>query len=264
MLMRIDADSLLAGDGLRVVFQPIFDVTGDSQSTWGLEALTRGPADTNFASAAVLFDYVRLKHEEARIDRRCLSAALSEARRFPDDVVISLNVHAATLERDREVTSWLAGEVSRHRIPMSRLMFELVEQSQYWNAPAVRGAIADLRHAGARIALDDVGCGRCNYQMIVDLQPDVLKLDRYLVHGCARDRHRAAVLRSIQQLASDVGASVVAEGVETDEDLQAIRDLGLRLVQGFALARPAPAQAFIDSSMPSAWMSTAEGATHVS
>jgi EAL domain-containing protein (putative c-di-GMP-specific phosphodiesterase class I) len=250
--MRVDADSLLAGNGLSVVFQPIFDVTGPENSAWGVEALTRGPAGSNFASAAVLFDYLRLKHEEARIDRRCVSRALAEARRFPSGMVISLNVHAATLERDRNMPAWLIDEVDRHGVPMTQLMFELVEQSQYWNAPAVRAAVSDLRRAGAKIALDDVGCGQCNYQMIIDLQPDVLKLDRHLIQGCAHDPYRAAVLRSLQHLASDVGAWIVAEGVERDDDLQMIRSLGLPLAQGFALARPASARSILEGAIHAA------------
>jgi EAL domain-containing protein (putative c-di-GMP-specific phosphodiesterase class I) len=91
------------------------------------------------------------------------------------------------------------------------------------------------------VALDDVGLGHSNFKMMVDVRPDVLKLDRYFVSGVAGDDYKQAIVRAVMQLARAVEASVVAEGVAEAEDLEAVRGMGVPLVQGFLFARPAGA-----------------------
>ncbi|HSD27198.1 MAG TPA: EAL domain-containing protein, partial [Vicinamibacteria bacterium] len=125
------------------------------------------------------------------------------------------------------------------------LVVEVVEHAPPWNVAGFRTAIASLRTLGLRIALDDVGLGHSNYQMVLECRPDYLKVDRYFVGGCHRDFHRRAVLASVAQLARPFGARVVAEGVEDPADLSTLRRLGITLVQGFLMARPAPVAEFV-------------------
>ncbi len=238
MLTGFSLEMLLGGDHLRTVFQPIFRLSDGRPVEWGVEALTRGPAESHFANANVLFDYVRLKHAEPRADRRCVSQALRQALAIPEPLKIALNVHAATLDKDPEFPAWLAAEARRNGVPPTRLIVELVEQSQYWNLGRVHRAVEQVRRSGTSVALDDVGCGHCNYQMIVDLQPEYLKLDRYFVENCTTEPYRGAVIRSMQQLAGDIGSIVIAEGVETADELQTLQQFGLSLAQGFMLGVP--------------------------
>jgi EAL domain-containing protein (putative c-di-GMP-specific phosphodiesterase class I) len=233
---------LLTQDLLELRFQPIFDIAGATPQEWAVEGLVRGPGDTNFHTSNVLFDYVRLKHEEIAVDRHCVAKILREGADLPPHLFISMNVHAATLEKDPSFGEFVSLAARRSGVDSSRVIIEIVEQGRYWNTASMRNAVAVLHGEGMSIALDDIGCGFCNYQMIVDLHPQYLKLDRYFIHDCPTESSRQAVLRSLQQLARDVGAEVIAEGVESEKELETIRSIGVRLGQGFVLGSPVPAR----------------------
>jgi EAL domain-containing protein (putative c-di-GMP-specific phosphodiesterase class I) len=127
---------------------------------------------------------------------------------------------------------------------------EIVEQSTYFDSTRFAAALADLRSLGVKISIDDLGLSHGNYRLILDAQPDYLKLDRYFVHGCANDRHRQALIQSAQQIAQQFEAVVIAEGVERSADLSVLRSMGIRLVQGFLLSYPgAPPSLEVDDSL---------------
>ncbi len=101
---------------------------------------------------------------------------------------------------------------------------------------------------GIRIALDDVGIGHCNHRAILDVRPDFLKIDRYFVQNCPIDRGRRAMLRSITLLAADFDATVIAEGIERDDELATVRSMGITYGQGFLLGRPSRTNPALTSS----------------
>jgi EAL domain-containing protein (putative c-di-GMP-specific phosphodiesterase class I) len=238
MLKAFGLDSLLGGSALTFVFQPIFDITGYGLRTFAFEALTRGPSGTNFADASVLFDYLRLKRAAEKADKVCVSASLKEVAALPGAPRIAVNVHATTLEREPGFVAWILREAERNAIEPKRLIVEIVEQAQSFDLRRLRWAVAALREAGICLALDDLGCGYSNHRLIVELRPSLLKLDSFFTHNCHSDPRLQAVLRSLQMLATDLGARVVAEGVETEDELNVVRRSGIALAQGFGLARP--------------------------
>jgi len=232
-------DELLSPNALTTVFQPIVAFGADGTRTiHGYEALTRGPRGTHASRADVLFEYVRRKRAEALVDRVCALSALRAARGLPGSPSISINVHAATLGQDEGFCHLLVDAAEACDIGAERLVVEVVEQSSHWNSAALARGLAELRAAGAKVALDDVGFGHSNLQMVIELRPDLLKLDRYFVVGAAKDPARRAVFSALQQLASALGARVVAEGVETAEDLTVVLDAGITLAQGYFFSPP--------------------------
>jgi EAL domain-containing protein (putative c-di-GMP-specific phosphodiesterase class I) len=235
-------DSILEPGGLRVHFQPILELRDGQRRLHGLECLARGPRGTNLEGAEVLFDYVRRKRAEGPVDRACVRAAFEEARHAPASTRLSINVHAATLGRDPEFLVFLGDLADCSAIALEDLTVEIVEHAPPWDGTSFLGALEGLRRIGVRIGLDDVGLGQSNFRMILDCRPDYFKVDRYLVLGCAKDPYRQAVLESIQGLARKFGGRVVAEGVEDEHDLEAVRAIGIDLVQGhlFCAAAPLP------------------------
>jgi EAL domain-containing protein (putative c-di-GMP-specific phosphodiesterase class I) len=231
---------LLNGESLSTVFQPMFDISGGGCELWAVEALTRGPAGTHFANASVLFDYIRLKQEEVVADKHCIAAAFANAMGVlpPSLPRLSVNIHAGTIERDHTFPAYIESLARAHNIDTSRLIIEIVEQSTYFDSSRVIVALKDLRSFGVRIAIDDLGLGHGNYRLILDAEPEYLKLDRYFVHGCAQDRHRRALIASVQEIARQFDASVIAEGVERLEDLRMLRTMGVPIVQGYLLGVP--------------------------
>ena len=242
--MSTHLENLLAPGALRAVFQPIIDMRRSGTRVFAYEGLVRGPANTNFEQPDVMFSYVRLKRGEERIDRACVAAILRAAPQLPSEARVSINVHAATLGRDRNFADSVVAEAHRRAVDPTRLMLEIVEHGSASNEPHFLAAVARARQLGVSIALDDIGAGLSNYKMIIDIHPDFFKVDRYLVMGCAKDADRRKVLKSIRDLARSFGGRTIAEGVESEEELACLMDLGIELVQGFLLARPGTAQAF--------------------
>jgi len=127
---------------------------------------------------------------------------------------------------------------SGEAFPLSRLVVEVTEHSVVEAYGALRGELAPLREQGLRIAVDDAGAGYASLRHILELRPDFIKLDRWLIDGLADDRGRRVAVTAFVSLARELGSRVIAEGVEREQDLVAIRELGLDAAQGFLLGRP--------------------------
>lgn len=234
-------DRIFEPGALSTVFQPILEINeirGGERTVFAFEALTRGPRGTNIERSDILFEYVRRKRGEARVDRLAIAAALREARNLPGLPGLCLNIHAATLEQDRELPCWLHDLAVSSEISPERLIVEIVEHAPPWSGRHFLDSLDRLRELGLRIALDDVGLGQSNFRMILDCRPDLLKIDRHFVAGAGGDDHRRAVLESIAGLARRLGGRAVAEGIEDEADLAAAAEAGIDLFQGFLLARP--------------------------
>ena len=228
--------TLLAPGALRTVMQPIVELRNGEPHPVAYECLTRGPRNSNLEQANVLFEYVRLKHDEPAVDRACVATALRSAR-CDAAASLSLNIHAATLARDSGFVAFLLDAARESAIDARRLIVEILEYAPAWNA-ALLPALARLRAAGVRIALDDIGLGHSNFRMILDVQPEVFKIDRYFVDGCHADRRRLAVIASICQLAGAFGAVTIAEGIEDPRDVAPLVQCGVSLFQGYFFGRP--------------------------
>jgi len=235
---------LLHSDAVRPYVQPIFRFGPNRRALVGVECLSRGPEGTPFEPADVLFAYARRKRAEDILDRHCISLALHAASGIPKEVRISVNVHASTLGRSADFAEWLRSCAASNAIPLDQLTVEIVEHSPVWNKADFLRELAELRDSGVKIALDDIGLGHSNYQMILDAHPDYLKIDRYFIHGCGSDPDRRAVVASIVKLARDLGGLVVAEGAENQDDLEALASMGIELAQSFLLSPPLPTSDF--------------------
>ena len=123
---------------------------------------------------------------------------------------------------------------------LSTIVIELTEHELFGAEDELAARLAELRARGARIALDDAGAGYAGLQQLIAVAPDILKLDRSLVHGANADPAKLALLEAMISFASSTGAAVCGEGVEDLDDLRALADLDATYAQGYALARPAP------------------------
>lgn len=237
-------ERVLEPRSLRVLFQPVMNVAGAGRSVEYLEALVRGPHGSTLETGTALFSYARRKRVEARVDRSAVRAILREARWLPDNVALGLNVHMSTLASDPEFPNFLCEVAQECWIDPARLVVELVEDGPRRDAQPLRESLACLRTIRVRTALDDFGAGRSNLDLVPDCRPDYLKAARSLVCGCQADPHRKAVLSAVVSLGRSVGSRVVAEGVETAEELHTVLELGIQRVQGSLFGQPQPAAVF--------------------
>jgi EAL domain-containing protein (putative c-di-GMP-specific phosphodiesterase class I) len=216
---------------LSVRFQPIFRIGDGENQVHSVEALIRGPRGTNFESAVMLFDYVRRKHEERSVDHSCLEAICMEAVHLPPSLRINVNMHAVTLGHNPGFVETLCRRAKKHSLSLDRFTVEIVEHAPLCDIPELSHTLAELRSLGVRIALDDVGLGQSNYRMMIDCHPEYFKLDAYFVRGLQSDSKRRAVVESVVAFGRALQSSVVAEGVETVEDVAILADMGVEFVQ---------------------------------
>ncbi len=239
-------DTILDPSRLSVRFQPIFLVRGESSRVHCLEALVRGPRRTNFERADVLFDYVRRKRAEASVDRSCVTAICDAALNLPAEMRINVNVHAATLGHKAGFVDFFKNEIKKRGLLSERFTIEIVEHAPSCNLPKLMESITALRDLGVRIALDDVGLGQSNYRMMLDCHPEYFKLDAYFVQRLSADAKRRAVVESVATLAAALGSSVVAEGVESHQDLAELGRMGIELVQANILCPAMPLEDLVE------------------
>jgi EAL domain-containing protein (putative c-di-GMP-specific phosphodiesterase class I) len=219
--------AVLDRDDLDVEFQPVFDLT-DCRIV-SLEALTRfwvdpmRPPNAWFAEAA----QVGLG---AELELMAIRTALDRLDEFPPEVALALNVSPATAI-DPRFTELLLDVADR-------VVIEITEHAAVDDYDALLSALMPLRERGAQLAIDDVGAGFANLRHILRLAPDIVKLDLSLTQEISRDPAREALASSLVGWAGGVGASIVAEGISSDEDLELLRALGVDYGQGYHLARP--------------------------
>jgi EAL domain-containing protein (putative c-di-GMP-specific phosphodiesterase class I) len=140
-----------------------------------------------------------------------------------------------------DVAGHLLGLLAEVGLPPERLVVEITETTTLDQVADAADELGRLRAAGVRVALDDFGNGSTSLRYLHGTPVDLIKIDRAFVHGVADRRDQRSLVRTIIELADDLGFSVVAEGVERPEDLAVLADLDCDLVQGYALARPVAA-----------------------
>ncbi|HVF06868.1 MAG TPA: EAL domain-containing protein [Frankiaceae bacterium] len=193
----------------------------------GVEALSRFPEPG--AAPDVVFAQAHAVGLGAELERRSLASAVRLLPAVAPDQFLAVNLApsvAATL------ASW------PEDVPLRRLVLEITEHDAVESYAALRAALEPLRERGARIAIDDAGAGFASLHHIVELSPDIVKIDRALVHGVAHDPVRRSVVTSFVLLGVELGAVVLAEGVENEEDVGVLRRLGVRAAQGYVFAKP--------------------------
>lgn len=243
MRIKPDLNDVFGPGGLRVLFQPIFEIVDDNIHIFALECLSRGPRGSVIEKADALFRFVRSQRQEAAIDRYCIENALREAAKLPHSVQMHINIHASTIASDEELVDFISWSARAHEIDLPRLVFEIIDDTSSISWKLTEGLRA-LRSAGMGLAVDGIGTGPSGRQMLVECKPDYFKIDRLFIEDIHRDQVRRAVVRSTVQLAAEVGGRLVAEGVEIGPELATIRGLGINLVQGFLLAPPREGSSF--------------------
>ena len=223
---------------IRAAFQPIVDiVAGD---VFAYESLVRG---ANGEPAGQVLARVSDENRYA-FDQQCRVTAIRDAVAagiLGTGAKLTINFMPEAVTQpsaDIQLTLRTAREVG---FPVERLMFEFSEADQS-NRDHLRSIIRAYRELGFTSAIDDFGAGHAGLTLLADLQPDAIKLDMDLIRGIDRSPARRAIVEAMVGLARRLGIRLIAEGVETQAELAALRLLGVRLAQGYLLGRPALGQ----------------------
>lgn len=215
---------------LQTHLQPVVELaTGE---IWGVEALSRFPGHPQPGPAA-WFASAAADGRGVALEELALRTALDLVPRLPAGMCLTVNLSARALMEPsvQELLSPAAGPC---------LVVELTEHEQVTSYPHLLEVLAALRAAGLQLAIDDFGAGHSSLQHVLELEPDVVKLDLALVQGIGRDPRREALIEAVRGFCASTGTELVAEGVEDADDLAALVRMGVGLAQGWFLARPAP------------------------
>ncbi len=218
---------------MTVAFQPIVDVS--QRSIYGYEALLRSsePELPNPPAVIAAAEQLGRTGEVGAIVRSIASTAFLAA---PADALLFLNILPQDLMDDVLYdTSSRLGKLA------NRIVLEMTERAELGRVKDALPRIERLRALGYRIAVDDLGAGYAGLSSFTALEPELTKLDMSLVRGAHASGVKMRVLGSIVSLCNDLGGRVVAEGIETKEDRDALRSLGCELMQGYLFAKPGPA-----------------------
>jgi PAS domain S-box-containing protein len=235
--LRRSLGDVIAGRAFHSVFQPIVDLVFGE--VVGYEALTRFDSgqrpDLCFAGAWS----VGLGTD---LELATLEMATADARALPAGRWLTLNMSARLLA-DRERLREIIATAGRP------IVIEITEHEVIENYHAVRDAVGNLGH-DIRVAVDDAGVGVANFSHIVELRPDLIKLDISLVRRVNADPGRQALVVAMRHFSRTAGCRLIAEGVETEDEARALKELGVDLGQGYWFGRPDRAETWVSSGSP--------------
>jgi EAL domain-containing protein (putative c-di-GMP-specific phosphodiesterase class I) len=221
--------AVLEDGSLKIAFQPIVDL--EKGEAVGVEALARFRCEP-VRSPDVWFAEARGVGLGREVELAALRAAVAQVGRLPRQMFMSVNVTPQLLAG---TALWSVLD----EVDPARLVLEITEHSRIRHYGRIRDVVDGLRAMGARLAVDDVGAGFASLRHVLVLQPDIVKLDISLTRDVDTDPARQLLITSILAFAAEMSTTVVAEGVETIDELNCLRDLGVRMAQGYRFGRPA-------------------------
>ncbi|HSV71491.1 MAG TPA: EAL domain-containing protein [Methylibium sp.] len=229
---------LLLENALTPVFQPI--VTLQDAAVYAHEALIRGPKALPLHRPDALLAAARKEGLLLDFEIACVAAALGRwsALRQPGRLFVNLSASAlVAMVRGRSADA-LPRAIQALGLQPRMLVIEITEHEHVSDIAALEDAVQAVHAAGVMLALDDFGDGRSSLRLWSEIQPDIVKIDKYFTANVSRHAKKLQTLRALMQIAEIFGTSLVAEGIETAEDLRVVRDLGISLGQGYFLGHP--------------------------
>jgi EAL domain-containing protein (putative c-di-GMP-specific phosphodiesterase class I) len=230
---------LILKESISTVFQPIVDFS--SNSIYGYEALSRGPFGTEYENPYILFDAASETELLFELDQLCRKKALTNSKGLIPGHKLFLNcIPNAVLDPHfRGIT--LQQYLEELKLDPSNVVLEVTERQAIESFELFREAIAYYSDLGFAIAVDDTGAGYSNLETVLELKPQFIKIDISIVRGVNENVLKKELIRAINRLAQEMESIVIAEGIETREELKTLEEIGINFGQGFIFAKPGPA-----------------------
>jgi EAL domain-containing protein (putative c-di-GMP-specific phosphodiesterase class I) len=223
-------------------FQPI--VSLKDNKIIGLEALSRGITETgDLISPSILFKNADLKNETLTLDRNCRYNALKNFSKINksccDEILLFLNVDISIMDKFKIDFGWTNTKVNEMGLKPSNIVLEIIED-KCENSEKLIEFVEKYRSQGFLIAIDDFGTDNSNFNRIVQIKPDIIKISGNLVTGISKNFIKKSIVKSIVSLSKKIGTVIIAEWVENAEDAVKCFELGIDMFQGFYFGMPQP------------------------
>lgn len=225
------------GEGLdfefTMAFQPI--VNCRTREIFAHEALVRG---LNNEGAGKIFEHVN-DGNRYRFDQACRTKAIQLAAELGMKPLLSINFMPNAVYRPELCIRTTLAAAEKYNFPIEQIIFEITESEKVDDLAHVRNIVDYYRQRGFKTAIDDFGAGYAGLNLLAEIQTDIMKLDMALLRNIDTRKSSQIIVRGIVQVCTDLGMTVVAEGIETYEEYAVLRDMGIDLFQGYYFARPA-------------------------
>jgi EAL domain-containing protein (putative c-di-GMP-specific phosphodiesterase class I)/GGDEF domain-containing protein len=221
---------------LTALFQPIVNI--DGASIFGHEGLIRGPADSHLHFPLDLFAEARKHGMSVEVEHLSRQIVIESYARSAATNKLFLNVSPECFMQPNAAKGSTLAYIHQSGLDSHNVVIELTENSPTLDYNLLRKAAEHYRSMGFEIAMDDLGEGFSSLRLWSELRPDYVKIDKHFIHGINADPVKLEFVRSIQQIAQNSGAKVIAEGIETQAELVIIKDLNIAYGQGYFLGRP--------------------------
>ena len=236
LAVKNELESILSEENIRSVFQPI--VNCQAGTILGYEALSRGPQDSILHSPAELFKAAAEFQHLAALEVMCRQKSVQNFiyKNLPG--VLFINVSPMALidpDYPRGKTIQLLAD---YDIAPSNIVIEISEKYPMDNLDVLAKNLDYYRSLGFKTAIDDLGAGYSDLRLWSTLRPDFVKIDRHFINNIDHESVNREIVRGIVELSKGLGCQIIAEGIETVEEMDVVQDLGIELCQGFFLARP--------------------------
>jgi EAL domain-containing protein (putative c-di-GMP-specific phosphodiesterase class I) len=235
---RLQLQEILINENVRTFYQPIVDM--NDKYVLGYEALSRGPENNPLQSPLHLFDTAAESNLVFELDSLCRRRAFENVRGLGSHEKIFVNVMPSALYDSDFLGKNLIGLLDKLEIAPGQVIFELTEKYAIENYSLFTDAIRNFTQMGFAFAVDDIGAGHSGLEKIAHLNPQYLKLDVDLIRDIDTSFVRREIMTALKNLAENMGSTIIAEGIEREEELETLLTLGVQYGQGYLFGRPAP------------------------
>ncbi|MEI7430860.1 MAG: GGDEF domain-containing protein [Betaproteobacteria bacterium] len=230
-------EDIIENRRLTAVFQPIIDFRTHSYT--GFEGLIRGPENTPLHSPKQLFEMAEKHGMRRKLEQACRETVFRAFAKLQLPGKLFINSSPDCLNDELFLNGGTSDLLHQIGISPGRVVIELTENQRISDCPDIHLSLAHYRNLGYKIAIDDLGEGFANLRMWSEIQPDYVKIDRHFIDGIAEDNLKHHFVKAMQNLAESCSAIIIAEGIESEADCLAVRDLGIAMGQGYLIAMPA-------------------------
>ncbi len=221
---------------IKSVFQPIVSLkTGEIVSYEALSRITLKPCSLTIEE---LFNMANQMNQAWNLDSLCRKKALKASQKLPSDLQLFINVDANILLDQEFVQGFTKEYLNKYHLDSHRIVFELSEKTSIQNMELFNKAVKHYRNQGFKIAIDDAGAGYSNLNRISQVKPEYIKIDRELIHNIHQNIDKSTMVEVMVHYCKEMNYLLIAEGIETEEELAYLIKLGIEYGQGYYLQKP--------------------------
>ena len=230
-------NDILDKQAIRTVYQPIIDLTNGS--ILGYEALSRGPRGSVLESPGFLFETADKYNRLWELELLCRTKALENAYNLPKAKLIFINVNPEVIKDPRYKKGMTKEYIERYGINPTKIIFEITEKTAVSDYKSFRKALDNYISQGYKIALDDTGAGYSGLRLLAETHPQYIKIDMELVRDIDKDIIKQELMKTFCEFAKIANMKLIAEGIETTNELNTLIDIGVAYGQGYLIHKPA-------------------------